>query len=126
MQRQSRVRRWAVGAFAGHTAFLVAVALLDRYSVLTLRNLQEFVIDRHAFESWWWLMNAYPRQIADFTFPLARLLGLSLVSELSYFSWCAIVGSAPYVVTLAFLGFLRDRMLRRSNGEGTNFSVPGT
>jgi hypothetical protein len=94
--------------------------------VLTLRNVLECIIDRHAFESWWWLMNTYPRQIADLTFPLARFLGLSRLSEFLYFSWYAIVGPAPYVVTLALLAYLRERLVHRNDGDEATASVAGT
>jgi hypothetical protein len=125
MKRYTRAWRWAALAFVGHTLFLIAVPVVDHYSFITLRNLQEQLVDRHAFELWWWTQNTYPHQLAELTFPFARITGRALLSDLLYYSWYLVVGSAPYVVSAAVLGRIRDHSRAHSHAIAAG-SITGT
>jgi len=118
---RTRPRRWALAAFTLHAAFVLLVQVVDRYSIITLRNLHEFIVDRPAYEFWWWLQNSYPGTLADLTFPIARVIGLQLFSDLSWFAWCVCLGAVPYVVIAAILGQVQDgRENSRNVTQGSN------
>jgi hypothetical protein len=125
MLRRRRTR-WPAVTFVAHSLFVLSVYVVDRYFIFTLRNLQEQFVDRIAYELWWWLQNTYPRAIADLTFPIAKLLGLELFSELSWFVWCVVIGSLPYVIVAAFLGNVGDARQARRNMSNNSCPLPDT
>ena len=98
---------WGLIAFGGHTIFLASVVLVDRYfTTFTLRSLHEYIVDRHAFEGWWWLQNRFPHQLGTILFPLAEWFGLETASSIFWFVWYLTVGAVPYVLVAVFTGWL--------------------
>ena len=93
-----RFRRAVLAAFALHAAFVGAVLLVDNISsTITLRNLHEQIVDRHAYEAWWSLHRRFPHEIGTLMYPAARSIGLENTSSLVWIVWYLIVGALPYV-----------------------------
>jgi hypothetical protein len=101
-------RRWPLVTFGAHTAVVLLVIIVDALSqTFTLRNMHEFVIDRHAFELWWWVQNEFPRELGAVLYPFARWWGLEVVSKISWLVWYIVVGALPYVLAAAVAARLR-------------------
>lgn len=103
------VRRSVLAAFATHSVFVGAVLLVDRIpQTITLRNLHEQIVDRHAYEAWWWLQGRFPREIGTVAYPVARWIGVEHASFLIWVVWYLAVGALPYVLVVAVVAVLRQ------------------
>ena len=119
-KRQS-VRRVVLATFAAHTAFVGAVLLVDRVSsTLTFRNLHEQIVDRHAYEAWWWLQGRFPHEVSTVAYPVARSIGLEATSFVIWVIWYVTVGALPYAILVGItVALRRSREKRRpTGGEG--------
>jgi hypothetical protein len=100
---------WALVAFAAHTGFVLLVIIVEQSSrAFTLRNLHEFVIDRHAFHLWWWVQNHFTYELGAVLYPFARWWGLEAAMNLYWVVWYIVVGAFPYVLAAAIAARLRE------------------
>ncbi|MGN6187127.1 MAG: hypothetical protein ACTHQM_26110 [Thermoanaerobaculia bacterium] len=117
--KRHAVRRSVLAAFTAHSVFVGAVLLVDSISsAITLRNLHEQIVDRHAFNAWWWLQDRFPREIGTVVYPIARLIGLDRTSFLIWLIWYLTVGALPYVLLVAIIAASREprQKLRLNDG----------
>jgi hypothetical protein len=93
------VQRWPLVAFVAHTAVVLLVIVVEASSqTFTLRNVHEFVIDRHAFELWWWVQRRFARELGALLYLVARWCGLDVASNVFWLAWYVAVGALPYVL----------------------------
>jgi len=119
--RPNAALRWALTAFVAHTVFLALVLVVDQTRAsFTLRNLHEYIVDRHAFEAWWWAQNHFTRPLGNLLFPLAKAFGLETASVLFWLAWYSIVGAFPYVVASSFVAGFRMRRTAPSEVSPSN------
>jgi hypothetical protein len=93
----------------GHTLFLVLVFVGVLTSTVDLRWLQEAVVDRPAFDLWWWLQNRFPHEFGSIVSPVLVTIGLKASSILLWFLWCLVVGGLPFFLMGYALGQFRGR-----------------
>src|SRR5262245_35957650 len=109
-----RPLRWGCFALLAHCGFLVMVCVVDFVGTQwTLRGLQEHFVDRPAFDLWWRLLNAFPRQIGEIMYPVDKAIGRGPSNLLFWAIWYISVGGVLYFLLGFTLGWLRELWTRR-------------
>jgi hypothetical protein len=118
--RIAQILRRPFGAFMVvfglHAALVLAWILLDLVQVrFTLRHLMEQIVDRPAYELWWWLQNEFTHLLGTLTYRLSELVGLQASIWLSYGLWFVVVGGLPYALLAALFAFVaRSRVAQHA------------
>lgn len=121
-----RVRRYVLIAFVAHAAFLVAVLIVEHVSsTITLRRMHEQIVDRHAYQAWWWLQGRFPHQIGTLLFPAAQLLGLEHTSMVVWGVWYLVMGPIPYMLLAGVAAALKTLREKPSTGDIQLFGTGG-